>query len=80
MFVRGSLCFPLAERPGSGLVPGNAVRQFSAFISGTQKQKQAIRDAVLKHVARDARGVGKCDTPGGMQELTVVNEWKRKKS
>ena len=31
-------------------------------------------DAISKHVDREDKGVAKCDTPGGTQELTVINE------
>lgn len=32
------------------------------------------RDALAKHVDNEDKGVAKCDTPGGMQDMTVVNE------
>lgn len=32
------------------------------------------RDAINKHVDEEDKGVAKCDTLGGMQELTIVNE------
>lgn len=32
------------------------------------------RDALNKHVDSEDKEVAKCDTPGGMQELTVINE------
>ena len=32
------------------------------------------RDALAKHVAEEDKGVSKCDTPGGKQDLTVINE------
>lgn len=32
------------------------------------------RDALNKHVDSEDKGVAKCDTPGGIQELTVINE------
>lgn len=32
------------------------------------------RDAILKHVHEDDKGVAKCDTPSGKQEMTVINE------
>ena len=32
------------------------------------------RDAIGKHVDEEDRGVAKCDTRGGMQELSVINE------
>lgn len=32
------------------------------------------RDAVSKHVDDEDKGVAKCDTLGGVQELTVINE------
>lgn len=31
-------------------------------------------DAILKHVDEEDKGVAKCDTPGGAQNLTVINE------
>lgn len=31
-------------------------------------------DALAKHVDEEDKGVAKCDTPGGVQELTVINE------
>ena len=31
-------------------------------------------DAISKHVDREDKGVAKCDTPGGTQDLTVINE------
>lgn len=32
------------------------------------------RDAILKHVHEDDKGVAKCDTPSGKQEMTAINE------
>lgn len=32
------------------------------------------RDALNKHVDNEDKGVAKCDTPGGTQDLTVINE------
>lgn len=32
------------------------------------------RDAISKHVDLEDKGVAKCDTPGGTQDLTVINE------
>lgn len=32
------------------------------------------RDAIYKHVDNEDKGVAKCDTPSGMQEMTVINE------
>lgn len=32
------------------------------------------RDAIAKHVHSDDKGVAKCDTLGGKQELTIINE------
>lgn len=32
------------------------------------------RDALSKHVDSDDKGVAKCDTLGGTQKLTVINE------
>lgn len=32
------------------------------------------RDAIAKHVDDEDKGVAKCDTPGGTQELSVINE------
>ena len=32
------------------------------------------RDALAKHVDDEDKGVAKCDTLGGNQELTVINE------
>lgn len=32
------------------------------------------RDAINKHVEEEDKGVAKCDTLGGKQELTVINE------
>ena len=32
------------------------------------------RDAISKHVEIEDKGVAKCDTPGGNQELTFINE------
>ena len=32
------------------------------------------RDAINKHVDEEDKGVAKCDTPGGVQDLTVINE------
>lgn len=32
------------------------------------------RDALLKHVDAEDKGVAKCDTPGGIQEMTIINE------
>ena len=31
-------------------------------------------DAINKHVDDEDKGVAKCDTPGGIQDLTVINE------
>ena len=31
-------------------------------------------DAIAKHVDEEDKGVAKCDTLGGIQELTVINE------
>ena len=31
-------------------------------------------DALAKHVDEEDKGVAKCDTPGGVQELAVINE------
>lgn len=31
-------------------------------------------DALAKHVDEEDKGVAKCDTPGGVQELTAINE------
>lgn len=31
-------------------------------------------DAVFKHVDEEDKGIAKCDTPGGVQNLTVINE------
>lgn len=31
-------------------------------------------DAISKHVDREDKGIAKCDTLGGTQELTVLNE------
>lgn len=33
-----------------------------------------VRDALSKHVDPEDKGVAKCDTPGGKQEITVINE------
>lgn len=32
------------------------------------------RDALAKHVDNEDRGVAKCDTLGGTQDLTIINE------
>lgn len=32
------------------------------------------RDAINKHVDDEDKGVAKCDTPGGIQDLTIINE------
>lgn len=32
------------------------------------------RDALLNHVDDEDKGVAKCDTPGGKQDLTIINE------
>ena len=32
------------------------------------------RKALIDHVDEEDKGVTKCDTPGGMQELTIINE------
>ena len=32
------------------------------------------RDALAKHVDDEDKGVAKCDTLGGIQDLTVINE------
>ena len=32
------------------------------------------RDAINKHVDDEDKGVSKCDTPGGIQDLTIINE------
>lgn len=32
------------------------------------------RDALAKHIDDEDKGVAKCDTPGGIQEFTVINE------
>lgn len=36
-----------------------------------------LRDALAKHVDDEDKGVAKCDTLGGVQELTVINEYHR---
>ncbi len=33
-----------------------------------------VRDALSKHVDTEDKGVAKCDTLGGMQNLTIINE------
>lgn len=33
-----------------------------------------IRDALAKHVESEDKGVAKCDTHGGKQDMTVINE------
>ena len=33
-----------------------------------------ISDALKKHVDEEDKGVAKCDTLGGIQEMTVINE------
>lgn len=33
-----------------------------------------LRDALLKHVDEEDKGVAKCDTPGGLQDMTIINE------
>lgn len=32
------------------------------------------RDAISKHVDNEDKGVAKCDTPSGVQQMTVINE------
>lgn len=32
------------------------------------------RDAMSKHVDKEDKGVAKCDTPGGKQDLSIINE------
>lgn len=32
------------------------------------------RDALAKHVDHEDKGVAKCDTPSGVQEMTIINE------
>lgn len=32
------------------------------------------RDALSKHVDKEDKGVAKCDTPGGKQDLSIINE------
>ena len=32
------------------------------------------RDAIYKHVDDEDKGVAKCDTPSGKQDMTVINE------
>jgi len=32
------------------------------------------RDALIKHVDAEDKGIMKCDTLGGKQELTIINE------
>lgn len=32
------------------------------------------RDALAKHVDLEDKGVAKCDTPSGTQEMTIINE------
>lgn len=32
------------------------------------------RDAIAKHVDEDDKGVAKCDTPGGVQSVIIINE------
>ena len=32
------------------------------------------RDAISKHVHEDDKGVSKCDTPSGKQDMTIINE------
>lgn len=32
------------------------------------------RDAISKHIDDEDKGVAKCDTPGGVQNLTIINE------
>lgn len=33
-----------------------------------------ISDALIKHVDEEDKGIAKCDTPGGLQKVTVINE------
>ena len=33
-----------------------------------------ISDALKKHVDEEDKGVAKCDTPGGKQDLAIINE------
>ena len=33
-----------------------------------------VRDALRKHVDTEDKGVANCDTPGGTQHMTVINE------
>lgn len=33
-----------------------------------------VRDAIMKHVDKEDKGVAKCDTLGGTQEMTIINE------
>lgn len=33
-----------------------------------------VRDALRKHVDKEDKGVADCDTPGGTQRMTVINE------
>lgn len=33
-----------------------------------------VRDALSKHVDKEDKGVAKCDTPGGKQDLSIINE------
>ena len=35
------------------------------------------RDAISKHVHEDDKGVAKCDTPSGKQEMTVITGGER---
>ncbi|MCL1998190.1 MAG: phage antirepressor [Turicibacter sp.] len=35
---------------------------------------QNPRDALTKHVDEEDKGVAKCDTPGGKQDLAIINE------
>lgn len=32
------------------------------------------RDALSKHVDSEDKGVAKCDTPSGTQDMTIINE------
>lgn len=41
-----------------------------AVISGYSNS----RDTLAKHVYDEDKGIAKCDTPGGVQNLTVINE------
>lgn len=35
---------------------------------------QNARDAIYKHVDDEDKGVAKCDTPGGVQEMTIISK------